>query len=52
MVGEVENVSDGCRPEGVDGLRVVADDRDVGVGSAHLPQDVELRDVGVLVLVD
>ncbi len=52
LAREVEDVADRRAAEGVDALRVVADDRDVAVHAAHPLEDARLEDVGVLVLVD
>ena len=50
--GEVQEVAHRRRPEGVDGLGVVAHDGDPRIATAQSPDDVGLQDVGVLVLVD
>ena len=50
--GEVEDVADGRGPEGVDGLGVVPDHREILSSRAKHLEDLGLQDVRVLILVD
>ena len=49
---EIQDVANGGRTERVDGLSVIPDHSHVGGRSPHVPQDVGLQGVGVLILVD
>ena len=49
--GEIQDIADRGRTERVDGLGVVADHGHVSRRPVHVPQDVGLEGVGVLVLV-
>ena len=50
--GKSEHVAHGGGPEGIDGLTVVADDREGSAVASQEPNDVALDEIGVLVFVD
>ena len=50
--GEVEDVTHLGRPEAIDRLRLVTDDKDADAVGFHEPQDRTLQGVGVLELID
>jgi hypothetical protein len=52
LLREVEDVAEVRAAEGIDALRVVTDDRDIVVRTAHRPEDSGLEEIGVLILVD
>ena len=52
LFGKVEDVSEIGAAKRVDALRVIADDSDVLVRTAHSAENARLKDVGVLILVD
>ena len=53
MLGrEIEDVRDGRRPERIDRLSVVPNHGDVGAALTHAQQDVGLKGVRILILVD
>ena len=52
LARKIENVADGCRPERIDRLGIVADDRQPAAIRLQLQQNVGLQPVRILVFID